>query len=427
MLTVIDDIREGQQDDMSIIRDISLKDEGHQRIAWVARHMPVLNMVGERFDREKPLSGLRITLSVHLEAKTAYLVKILRRGGAELSVTGSNPRSTQDSICAALVDEGITVHAIHGAPREEYETLWKKALSVHPHIIIDDGGDLMNLLLGECSEYAGCLMGDCEETTSGVQRLRGWERQGKLIYPAIAVNDARCKSLFDNTYGTGQTVWDAIMRTTNLQINGKTVVIAGYGLCGKGIASVAKGLGAQVIVTDIDPIHSLLAFMDGCRAMSMDQAAPLGDIFVTATACIDVIRPEHFAMMKDSAIVSNAGHFNVEIDLEGLKKMSVRREALRENLDGYVLEDGRTICVIADGGLVNIAAGDGHPAEIMDMSFSLQALGAEHLAKNAGSIKRGVHQVPGEIDLMVGELKLRAMGGSHDILSEKQKEYMQSH
>ena len=412
---------------MSIIRDLSLKDEGHQRIAWAARHMPVLNKIGERFAREKPLEGLRIALSVHLEAKTAYLVKILTLAGAELSVTGSNSRSTQVSVCAALVDDGITVHAVHGVTDEECIQLWKKALSVHPHIVIDDGGDLMNLLLGDCKEYADCLLGGCEETTSGVQRLRGWEREGRLRYPVIAVNDARCKSFFDNTYGTGQTVWDAIMRTTNLQMNGKTVVIAGYGFCGVGIAAVAKGLGALVIVTEVDPVCSLLAMMDGYRAMSMAAAAPLGDIFVTVTACCDVIRPEHFAVMKDNAIVTNAGHFNIEIDLDGLKAMARERVSLRKNLDGYVLDDGRTIGIIADGGLVNIAAGDGHPVEIMDMSFSLQALGVEHIAKNKTLLVPGVQQIPPEIDRLVGELKLKALGGGFDTLNEKQQAYMMSH
>lgn len=412
---------------MSEIRDISLKEEGHRRIAWVTRHMPVLNQIGERFEREKPLKGLRIALSVHLEAKTAYLVKILARAGAELSVTGSNPRSTQDSICAALVDDGLTVHAIHGISHEKCVHLWKKTLTVHPHIIIDDGGDLMNLLLSDCADYADSLLGCCEETTSGVQRLRGWQNNGTLSYPAIAVNDARCKSFFDNTYGTGQTVWDAIMRTTNLQVNGKVAVVAGYGFCGRGIAAVAKGLGAQVVVTEIDPVRSLLAVMDGFRAMPMAEAASLGDIFVTATACCDVLRPEHFAVMKDNAIVSNAGHFNIEIDLVGLQRMAKSRLPLLKNLDGYVLDNGRTICVIADGGLVNIAAGDGHPAEIMDMSFSLQALSAEYLAENAAHMSPGVHSIPPEIDNKVGELKLRSLGAGFDTLSEKQRAYMNLH
>lgn len=412
---------------MSHIRDIRLKDEGHQRIAWAARHMPVLNAVGDRFARERPFTGLRIALSIHLEAKTAYLVKTLVRGGAELFVTGSNRLSTQDAVCAALVDEGIQVNAIHAASEEETIALWKETLSCHPDIVIDDGSDLINLLLGDCAAYADRLIGGCEETTSGVQRLHAWEQSGRLTFPVMAVNDARCKSFFDNTYGTGQTVWDAIMRTTNLQMNGKTVVVAGYGYCGRGVARIAHGLGAQVIVTEVDPVKSVLAIMDGYRAMSMEEAAPLGDIFVTVTACCDVIRPEHFARMKDNAIVSNAGHFNVELDLPGLRAMAVDRVELRKNLDGYVLPDGRTIGVVADGGLCNIAAADGHPMEIMDMSFALQALGAEYIQKNGAQMRAGVHGIPEELDRRVAELKLRALGGSFDTLSERQRAFMRSH
>lgn len=412
---------------MSHIRDIRLKDEGHQRIAWVARHMPVLNAVGERFAQERPFAGRRIALSIHLEAKTAYLVKTLVRGGAELFVTGSNRLSTQDAVCAALVDDGITVNAIHGASEADTVALWKETLSCRPDIVIDDGADLVNLLLGDCAAYADRVLGGCEETTSGVQRLRGWAAAGRLPFPVMAVNDARCKSFFDNTYGTGQTVWDAIMRTTNLQINGKTVVVAGYGYCGRGVAKVAHGLGAQVIVTEVDPVKSVLAIMDGYRAMTMAEAAPLGDIFVTVTACCDVIRPEHFAQMKDNAIVSNAGHFNIELDLPGLKAMAVERVALRKNLDGYVLPDGRTIGVVADGGLCNIAAADGHPMEIMDMSFALQALAAEHILRHGASLRPGVHAVPEEIDRRVGELKLRALGGACDTLSERQRAFLRAH
>lgn len=408
----------------SVIRDISLKEEGHQRIAWVARHMPVLNAIGDRFEKEKPFQGLRIALSIHLEAKTAYLVKTLVRGGAELSVTGSNPRSTQDCVCAALVDDGITVHAIHAASPEETVRLWKQALEIRPHIVIDDGSDLVNLLLGDAKEYAGDVIGGCEETTSGVLRLHAWEKSGRLAFPMMAVNDARCKHYFDNTYGTGQTVWDAIMRTTNLQLNGKVVVVAGYGYCGRGVAHVAKGLGAQVVVTEVDPVQSILAVMDGCRAMSMDEAAKIGDIFVTVAGCCDVLRPEHFAVMKNDAIVSNAGHFNVELDLPGLKAMAKKVVSLRNNLDGYVLEDGRTIAVIADGGLVNIAAADGHPMEIMDMSFALQALGAEYIAKHGRDLAPAVHDIPEEIDLAVARLKLAALGGSCDTLNEKQRAYL---
>lgn len=412
---------------MSHIRDIQLKAEGHQRIAWVARHMPVLNAIGDRFEREKPLAGRKIALSIHLEAKTAYLVKTLVRGGAELFVTGSNRLSTQDAVCAALVDDGITVNAIHGASEEETVALWKETLSCHPDIVIDDGSDLINLLLGDCKACADRIIGGCEETTSGVQRLRGWEESGRLTFPVMAVNDARCKCFFDNTYGTGQTVWDAIMRTTNLQMNGKTVVVAGYGYCGRGVAKVAHGLGAQVIVTEIDPVKSVLAIMDGYRAMSMEEAAPLGDIFVTVTACCDVIRPEHFARMKDNAIVSNAGHFNVELDLPGLRAMAVERVELRKNLDGYVLQDGRTIGVVADGGLCNIAAADGHPMEIMDMSFALQALGAEYILQHGAGLRPGVHRIPEALDNHVGELKLKALGGSYDVLNERQRAFMRSH
>lgn len=412
---------------MSTIRDISLKAEGHQRIAWVAQHMPVLNAIGDRFEKEKPFAGKKIALSIHLEAKTAYLVKTLARGGAEMYVSGSNPLSTQDCVCAALVDDGVTVNAIHGSDAEQTVELWKKTLSCHPDIVIDDGADLINLLLGECSEYADRVIGGCEETTSGVQRLRSWENSGRLRFPVMAVNDARCKSFFDNTYGTGQSAWDAIMRTTNLQVNGKTVVVAGYGYCGRGVAEIARGLKAQVVVTETDPVKSILAIMDGYRAMSMAEAARIGDIFITVTACSDVIRPEHFAVMKHGAIVANAGHFNCEIDLDGLNAMAVEKFEQRKNLDGYRLPDGRVISVVADGGLCNIAAADGHPVEIMDMSFALQAIGAEYILKNAGTLDARVHNIPDALDRRVAELKLKAFGGSCDTLTEKQKAYLKDH
>ena len=412
---------------MSNIKDINLREEGHQRINWVAMHMPVHNAIGDRFEREKPFAGLKIALSIHLEAKTAWLVKTLARGGAEMHVSGSNPLSTQDSVCAALVDDGITVNAIHGTDPEQTVELWKQTLSCHPDIVIDDGSDLINLLLGECRDYADRCMGGCEETTSGVQRLRGWERTGRLAFPVMAVNDARCKSYFDNTYGTGQSSWDAIMRTTNLQMNGKTVVVAGYGYCGRGVAAIARGLNAQVVVTEVDPVKSILAVMDGYRAMSMEEAARIGDVFITVTSCCDVIRKEHFSAMKDGAIVCNAGHFNIELDLEGLNELAVSRKELRKNLDGYTLPDGRTICVIADGGLVNIAAADGHPVEIMDMSFALQAIGAEYILKNHRNMEAKVYNIPDELDRHVAELKLKAFGGSFDTLSEKQLAYLSGH
>lgn len=410
---------------MSVIADIHLKDEGHQRINWVARHMPVLNSIGDRFEKEKPFAGLKIALSIHLEAKTAYLVKTLARGGAEMHVSGSNPLSTQDCVCAALVDDGITVNAIHGTDPEKTVELWKKTLSCHPDIVIDDGSDLINLLLGDCREYADRVMGGCEETTSGVQRLRGWERTGRLSFPVMAVNDARCKSFFDNTYGTGQSAWDGIMRTTNLEVNGKIVVVAGYGYVGRGVANIACGLNARVIVTEVDPVKSILAMMDGFTAMSMQEAAKVGDIFITATACCDVIAPEHFERMKDGAIVCNVGHFNSEIDVDGLKKMAVAKTELRKNLDGYTLPNGKMIAVIADGGLCNIAAADGHPVEIMDMSFALQAIGAEYILKNHQDLEPRVYKIPDERDRYVAELKLKALGGSYDKLNEKQRKYLE--
>ena len=409
---------------MSHIADINLKEEGHRRIRWVARHMPVLNAIGERFEQEKPFEGLRIALSIHLEAKTAWLVKTLARGGAEMHVAGSNPLSTQDCVAAALADDGIDVHAIHGADPELTVQLWKETLECRPHIVIDDGAELINLLLGECREYAGCVMGGCEETTSGVQRLHGWERAGRMTFPVMAVNDARCKCFFDNTYGTGQSAFDGIMRTTNMEMNGKTVVVAGYGYVGRGVAHIAKGLNARVIVTEVDPVKSILACMDGYTALSMADAAPLGDIFITATACCDVIRPEHFARMKDGAIVCNVGHFNSEIDVAGLKAMAVEETDLRANLAGYTLPDGRMICLIADGGLCNIAAADGHPIEIMDMSFALQAIGAEYIRKNHKQLENRVYNIPEAQDRAVAEMKLKSFGGTHDELTEKQKAYI---
>ena len=379
---------------MSEIFDINLKDQGLRRILWAERHMPILGRIRNRFESEQPFKGLRISLAVHLEAKTACLVRAFRRGGAEVYVTGSNPQSTQDAICAALVADGCEVNAIPGASFEKYREFWKRTLSLKPHLVIDDGADLINLLMGECSEYAGDLIGACEETTSGVQRLRAWEREGRLAFPAIAVNDARCKTWFDNYYGTGQSTVGAIMRATNLMVSGMKVVIVGYGWVGRGIARMLAALGAHVIVTEIDPIAGLLAIMDGFTLMKMDQAAGTGDLFITATASIDVIASPHFEKMKHNAILCNAGHFNREIDL------------------------------IAHGALVNIAAADGHPVESMDISFSLQALSAEYLTHHR-SIPAGVHAVPESIDRMVADIKLETMGAALDLETEAQKEYRQ--
>jgi len=409
---------------MSEIFDISLRDEGLRRILWAERHMPILGKIRHRFEQEQAFEGIRISLAVHLEAKTACLVRAFRRGGAEVYVTGSNPQSTQDAICAALVADGCEVNAIHGASFERYREFWKKTLSLKPHIVIDDGADLINLLMGECSDFAGHLIGACEETTSGVQRLRAWEKEGRLAFPAVAVNDAECKTWFDNYYGTGQSTVGAIMRATNLMISGMKIVVAGYGWVGRGIARMAAGLGARIIVTEIDPIAGLKAVMDGFTVMEMDEAAALGDLFVTATASIDVITPRHFEKMKHGAILCNAGHFDREIDLLSLEAMAVKVETVRENITAYTLKDGREIHVIAHGALVNIAAADGHPVEIMDISFSLQALSAEYLTQHR-SIPAGVHAVPESIDRMVADIKLETMGIALDQETEAQKEYRQ--
>ncbi len=407
---------------MSEIFDINLQDEGRQRILWAERHMPILGEIRDRFQKEMPFRGLRISLAVHLEAKTACLVRALIRGGAEVYVTGSNPQSTQDSICAALVADGCEVFAVHGASFEQYREFWKKTLSLKPHIVVDDGADLINLLMDECQDFAGNIIGACEETTSGVQRLRAWKNEGRLTFPVVAVNDARCKTWFDNFYGTGQSCIGAIMGTTNLMMAGKKLVIAGYGWCGRGIARMAAGLGAHVIVTEIDPIQAMLAMMDGFSVMDMDQAAEEGEIFITATASIGVLKERHFERMKHDAILSNAGHFNREIDLPALKRMSIKEQTMRHNITSYTLEDGRVLHVIAHGALVNIAAGDGHPIEIMDMSFSLQALSAEYLTKNRG-LEPDVYPVPADIDRSVAHVKLQTLGISLDQETEAQRQY----
>lgn len=394
---------------MSEIRDLQLKDEGARRIRWAERHMPVLGAIGRRFAEELPFKGLNVSLAIHLEAKTACLVRTFIRGGATIHVTGSNPHSTQDSICAALVADGCDVFAMHGESQARYREFWQKTLSIKPHIVIDDGADLVHMLLGESRAYASNVIGACEETTSGVLRLREWQQSGRLTFPAIAVNDASCKRWFDNYYGTGQTVWDALLRTTNLLIAGKKVVIAGYGWCGQGIAKYAAGLGAQIIVTEIDPTKALLAYMDGHAVMPMDKAAEAGDIFITATASQHVITARHFEKMKHGALICNAGHFNRELDIAALESLAVETAEPRANIVAYKMPDGRELHLIASGALVNIAAADGHPIEIMDLSFALQALSAEYLVKH-GSLPAGVHRVPEEIDQAVAAVKLEVLG-----------------
>ena len=392
-----------------LIRDIKLAPEGQARINWVKGYMPLLNELEKEFERDKPFKGKKISLSIHLEAKTAYLALVLAKGGAEVAVTGSNPLSTQDPVAAALAEKGLSVYAWYGATEEEYFDHLNKTLDFAPNIIIDDGGDLVHLLHTTRSDLAKGVLGGCEETTTGVLRLRAREREGVLGFPMISVNDAYCKYLFDNRYGTGQSVWDGIMRTTNLIVAGKNIVVAGYGWCGKGVANKAKGLGANVIVTEVDPIKAIEAVMDGFRVMSMDQAASIGDIFITVTGCNKVIREEHFKKMKDGVLLANAGHFDVEVYKPDLEKLAVQRKEMRKNIEGFVMEDGRVLNLLAEGRLVNLASGDGHPAEIMDMSFALQALSAKYIADNHSQMENRVYKVPKEIDHRVANMKLKAM------------------
>ena len=409
---------------MSSITDIRLAPEGEKKINWVARNMPICSAIAKDFEKTKPFQGLKITLSVHLEAKTAYLCRVLALGGAEMYVTGSNPLSTQDDVVAALVEGGLDVFAHHGCTMEQYEKDLRAALSCGPNIIIDDGGDLVHLVHTELRELLPGVIGGCEETTTGIHRLKAMDRAGELMFPMVMVNDADCKHLFDNRYGTGQSVFDGINRTTNLIVAGKYVVVAGYGWCGKGVAMRAKGLGARVIVTEVDPVRAIEAHMDGFDVMPMDDAAALGDIFVTVTGCSGVITREHFLKMKDGAILSNAGHFDVEVDVAGLQALAGKHYEARRNIEGYELPNGKTVFLIAEGRLVNIAAGDGHPAEIMDMSFAIQALSAKYLAEHRGQLAPGVVPVPAEIDTAVALKKLETLGLRIDTLTEEQKAYL---
>jgi adenosylhomocysteinase len=411
---------------MSIIRDPSLAPAGQKKIEWVQRRMSLLNRIRSEFEREQPFKNLRLALSIHLEAKTAYLAHVLRAGGAQVAVTGCNPLSTQDDVAAALAASGdIFVAAWRGATPQEYEAHLKAVLQTKPHIILDDGGDLTKLLHGELSELAKNILGGTEETTTGVRRLRALVAQKRLLFPMFAVNDAQMKFLFDNRYGTGQSTWDGIMRTTNLSIAGKTVVVAGYGWCGRGIALRAKGLGANVIVTEVNPVRAIEAVMDGFRVMKMIEAAPVGDIFVTATGCKDVITEESLRVMKDGAILANAGHFDVEISKPALEKLSVARRVIRPNIEEFELKDGRRLYLLAEGRLVNLAAGDGHPVEIMDLSFALQALTLAYIAKHHAELKPGLYPVPPEIDQRVALLKLETMGISIDELTPEQRAYLE--
>ena len=411
---------------MSQIRNEALYESGERKIEWVRQNMPVLRSIQQEYSASKPLKGVKVALSIHLEAKTAFLCKVLSSLGAQMYVTGSNPLSTQDDVAAALVKNGLNVFAWYGATNEEYMSHLREVIRIAPNIIIDDGGDLVNLIHNEYPELIDSVIGGCEETTTGIIRLVSMHREGKLRFPMIAVNNADCKHLFDNRYGTGQSVWDGINRTTNLIVAGKTVVVAGYGWCGKGVAMRAKGFGAKVVVTEIDAVKAMEAVMDGFEVMPMTEAAKIGDFFVTVTGCKDVITKESFINMKDGAVLCNAGHFNVEINLPELEQLSVRSFEQRNNITGYELPDGRIINVLAEGRLVNLAAGDGHPAEIMDMSFALQALSAKYLVEHKGEIETGVIEVPKEIDLEVAKRKLSFWNVKIDALSPEQQKYINS-
>ena len=409
---------------MSLIKDISLAPSGEMKIDWVKRNMPALRSIEEAFEKEKPFAGLKIALAVHMEAKTAYLCRVLEKGGAEMYVTGCNPLSTQDDVAAAVAAGGIEVYAHHGCTMAEYEDCLCRVLEHGPNIIIDDGGDLIHLMHTKYRDLIPGVIGGCEETTTGIHRLRALDKAGELCFPMVMVNEADCKHMFDNRYGTGQSVWDGLMRTTNLIVAGKHVVVSGYGWCGKGVSLRAKGMGAKVVVTETDPIRALEAVMDGYEVMPMREAAKIGDMFITVTGCSGIITPEHFETMKDGAILSNAGHFDVEVDIAALEKLAVKKYDARHNIQGYVLPSGKTLFVIAEGRLVNLAAADGHPAEIMDMSFAVQALSCRWLAQHRDEVRPGLYPVPREIDRAVAEIKLKAMGVEIDRLSDEQVRYL---
>lgn len=397
---------------------------GRDKIDWVRSYMPILNAIEKEFRETKPFDGMKIAMSIHLEAKTAYLAEVLMAGGAKVQVTGCNPLSTQDDVAAALAEEGFVVNAHHGASDEQYREDLVRTLDFHPDLLIDDGGDLISLLHGACREYGDNLIGGCEETTTGIHRLLARERAGLLDYPMMDVNDADCKHLFDNRYGTGQSTLDGIMNATNLIIAGKTVVVAGYGWCGKGFAMRAKGMGAVVVVTEIDPIKALEATMDGFTVLPMREATKVGDLFVTLTGCRDVLTREHFEVMKDGALLANSGHFDVEINKEDLAALATEIRERKPNIRGYRMADGRMLNLLADGRLVNLAAGNGHPAEIMDMSFGIQAKSLEYLAKTRGTLENKVYAVPAEIDKAVATIKLAAESVQIDVLTPEQTAYL---
>jgi len=410
----------------SDIKDPKLAEAGVQRIEWAYREMPVVKLIRERFAKEKPLKGIRISACLHITTETANLALTLKAGGADLILCASNPLSTQDDVAAALVSYGIPTNAIKGEDEETYYRHINAALDNNPQLTVDDGADLVTTLHSKRVESIGNVLGGTEETTTGVVRLRSLERAGKLRYPIIAVNDAQTKYLFDNRYGTGQSTIDGITRATNILWAGKKVVICGYGWCGHGVALRARGLGSQVIVTEVKPVRALEAVMDGCQVLPMIDAARVGDIFITVTGDINVIDRAHLEVMKDGAILANSGHFNVEINIPALESLARNKRRIRPFVDEYTLEDGRHLYLLGEGRLINLAAAEGHPASVMDMSFANQALCLEHLAKSGGGLEPRVYPVPEDIDRQVARLKLESMGISIDTLTPEQRQYLTS-
>jgi len=408
------------------VKDIKLAHEGKLKIEWAESRMPVLMSIKERFIREKPLRGLRLAACLHVTKETAVLIKTLKAGGAEVAICGSNPLSTQDDVAAALAEESIETYAWRGVNNEEYYWCVDQVLATKPNITMDDGGDLVTRILTKKPELIEHIIAGTEETTTGVIRFRAMEKDGVLKYPIVAVNDSYTKYLFDNRYGTGQSTIDGIMRATSVLIAGKTFVVGGYGWCGRGIAMRAKGMGAHVVVTEVDPLKALEAVMDGFVVMPMAEAASVGDIFVTATGDKDIIRKEHFRKMKSGAILANSGHFDVELNLKDLESITKKKRAIRPNVDEHVLENGAKVYVLGEGRLVNLAAAEGHPPEVMDMSFANQALGAEWLAKEGKSLQPRVYRIPEEIDRDIARLKLKTMGAHIDELTPEQRKYLTS-
>jgi len=409
------------------VKDKSLAPAGVLRIEWAEKEMPVLAQIRERFAKEKPLAGVRVGACLHVTSETASLMRTLAAGGAQLALCASNPLSTQDDVAAALVVEyGVSTFAIKGEDRDTYYRHIQSVIDSRPQITMDDGADVVGLLHGERTDAVDGVIGGTEETTTGVIRLKSLQENGMLRYPIVAVNEAQTKHMFDNRYGTGQSTLDGIIRATNRMIAGKVVVVAGYGWCGRGFASRAKGHGADVVVLEVDPLRALEAVMDGFRVMPMAEIAPAGDIFVTATGDIHVVRKEHFEVMKDGAIVANTGHFNVEIDIPALEGLATSRRQVREFVEEFTLADGRRIYLLGEGRLINLAAAEGHPSSVMDMSFANQALAAEYMVKNAASLEKRVYDVPADIDAEIARLKLASLGTGIDTLTPEQVEYLAS-